>query len=85
MGFYVAQLLTGLANASSLFLIACGLSIIFGVTRSCGTPIVPAPCPRAPRPARPGPAAPCSWPNRKFCLGKPNRGKQGSERGETRC
>ena len=33
MGFYVAQLLTGLANASSLFLIACGLSIIFGVTR----------------------------------------------------
>jgi branched-chain amino acid transport system permease protein len=32
-GFYVAQLLTGLANASSLFLIACGLSIIFGVTR----------------------------------------------------
>ncbi|MBT9385163.1 ABC transporter permease [Pseudooceanicola sp. CBS1P-1] len=33
MGFYLAQLLTGLANASSLFLIACGLSIIFGVTR----------------------------------------------------
>ncbi|MEZ5714105.1 MAG: ABC transporter permease [Paracoccaceae bacterium] len=33
MGFYFAQLLTGLANASSLFLIACGLSIIFGVTR----------------------------------------------------
>ena len=33
MGFYIAQLLTGLANASSLFLIACGLSIIFGVTR----------------------------------------------------
>jgi branched-chain amino acid transport system permease protein len=32
-GFYFAQLLTGLANASSLFLIACGLSIIFGVTR----------------------------------------------------
>lgn len=33
MGFYIAQLLTGLANASSLFLIASGLSIIFGVTR----------------------------------------------------
>ncbi|PWE30507.1 ABC transporter permease [Maritimibacter sp. 55A14] len=33
MSFYFAQLLTGLANASSLFLIACGLSIIFGVTR----------------------------------------------------
>ncbi|MEO1291357.1 MAG: ABC transporter permease [Pseudomonadota bacterium] len=33
MGFYFAQFLTGLANASSLFLVACGLSIIFGVTR----------------------------------------------------
>ncbi|MCE8539622.1 ABC transporter permease [Ruegeria pomeroyi] len=33
MGFYLAQLLTGMANASSLFLIASGLSIIFGVTR----------------------------------------------------
>ena len=33
MGFYVAQFLTGLAGASSLFLIASGLSIIFGVTR----------------------------------------------------
>lgn len=33
MGFHFAQLLTGLANASSLFLIACGLSIIFGVIR----------------------------------------------------
>jgi branched-chain amino acid transport system permease protein len=33
MEFYFAQLLTGLANASSLFLIASGLSIIFGVTR----------------------------------------------------
>ncbi|MEM9221969.1 MAG: ABC transporter permease [Pseudomonadota bacterium] len=33
MSFYFAQLLTGLANASSLFLIASGLSIIFGVTR----------------------------------------------------
>ena len=33
MGFYFAQLLTGLANASSLFLVASGLSIIFGVTR----------------------------------------------------
>ena len=33
MEFYFAQLLTGLANASSLFLIASGLSIIFGVIR----------------------------------------------------
>ncbi|MDX7949949.1 ABC transporter permease [Lichenihabitans sp. Uapishka_5] len=33
MGFYLAQALTGLAQASSLFLIASGLSIIFGVTR----------------------------------------------------
>ncbi len=33
MSFYLAQLLTGLANAASLFLIASGLSIIFGVTR----------------------------------------------------
>lgn len=33
LSFYFAQFLTGLANASSLFLIACGLSIIFGVTR----------------------------------------------------
>lgn len=33
MGFYFGQLLTGLANASSLFLVASGLSIIFGVTR----------------------------------------------------
>jgi len=33
VGFYFAQLLTGLANASSLFLVASGLSIIFGVTR----------------------------------------------------
>ena len=33
MSFYFAQLLTGLANAASLFLIASGLSIIFGVTR----------------------------------------------------
>ena len=33
MSFYFAQLLTGLANASALFLIASGLSIIFGVTR----------------------------------------------------
>jgi len=31
--FFVAQILTGLANASSLFLVACGLSLIFGVTR----------------------------------------------------
>ncbi len=33
MGFYFAQFLTGLAGASSLFLVAAGLSIIFGVTR----------------------------------------------------
>ena len=33
MGFYIAQFLTGLASASSLFLVAVGLSIIFGVTR----------------------------------------------------
>jgi branched-subunit amino acid ABC-type transport system permease component len=29
----VAQALTGFASASNLFLIACGLTIIFGVTR----------------------------------------------------
>jgi branched-chain amino acid transport system permease protein len=33
LGFYIGQLLTGLATASSLFLVASGLSIIFGVTR----------------------------------------------------
>lgn len=33
MDFVVAQFLTGLASAASLFLVACGLSIIFGVTR----------------------------------------------------
>jgi len=33
MELFVAQILTGLANASSLFLVACGLSLIFGVTR----------------------------------------------------
>src|SRR5512143_729852 len=33
MAFYVAQFLTGLASAASLFLVASGLSIIFGVTR----------------------------------------------------
>jgi len=33
MAFYVAQFLTGLASAASLFLTASGLSIIFGVTR----------------------------------------------------
>ena len=33
MGFYIVQVLTGLASAASLFLIASGLSIIFGVTR----------------------------------------------------
>src|ERR1700754_2869121 len=33
MAFFVAQFLTGLASAASLFLVASGLSIIFGVTR----------------------------------------------------
>ena len=33
MDFLVVQFLTGLAGASSLFLVASGLSIIFGVTR----------------------------------------------------
>jgi branched-chain amino acid transport system permease protein len=33
MEFVVVQFLTGLASASALFLVACGLSIIFGVTR----------------------------------------------------
>lgn len=33
MGFYVVQFLTGLAGAASLFLVACGLSLVFGVTR----------------------------------------------------
>jgi len=33
MSFYFAQFLTGLASAASLFLVASGLSIIFGVTR----------------------------------------------------
>ncbi|MEO1308469.1 MAG: branched-chain amino acid ABC transporter permease, partial [Pseudomonadota bacterium] len=33
MAFYLAQVLTGLANASALFLVAAGLSLIFGVTR----------------------------------------------------
>ena len=33
MSFLVAHVLTGLASASSLFLVASGLSIIFGVTR----------------------------------------------------
>ncbi len=33
MELVIAQILTGLANASSLFLVACGLSLIFGVTR----------------------------------------------------
>ena len=30
---FVVQLLNGLAGASSLFLVAAGLSLIFGVTR----------------------------------------------------
>lgn len=33
MDFYIVQFLTGLASASSLFLVAVGLSIIFGVSR----------------------------------------------------
>ncbi|MCW6507205.1 ABC transporter permease [Lichenifustis flavocetrariae] len=33
MALYLAQFLTGLAGAASLFLVASGLSIIFGVTR----------------------------------------------------
>jgi len=33
MSFYIVQFLTGLASASSLFLVAAGLSLIFGVTR----------------------------------------------------
>ncbi len=33
MDFLVIQTLNGLASASSLFLVASGLSIIFGVTR----------------------------------------------------
>ena len=33
MGFFIAQVLTGLAAAGSLFMVASGLSLIFGVTR----------------------------------------------------
>ena len=33
MEFFVVQFLSGLASAASLFLVASGLSIIFGVTR----------------------------------------------------
>lgn len=33
MGLFIAQLLTGLANAGALFMVASGLSLIFGVTR----------------------------------------------------
>jgi branched-chain amino acid transport system permease protein len=33
LGFYLVQFLIGLADASSLFLVASGLSLIFGVTR----------------------------------------------------
>ncbi len=33
MSFYLVQFITGLASACSLFLVASGLSIIFGVTR----------------------------------------------------
>ena len=33
MGFYIVQFLTGLSDASALFLVACGLSLIFGVLR----------------------------------------------------
>lgn len=33
VGFYIVQALTGLSSAAALFLVASGLSIIFGVTR----------------------------------------------------
>ncbi|MBS0641290.1 MAG: ABC transporter permease, partial [Proteobacteria bacterium] len=33
MDTFVVQVLTGLASASSLFLLASGLTVIFGVTR----------------------------------------------------
>ena len=33
MGFYLVQVLTGLSGAATLFLVAAGLSLIFGVTR----------------------------------------------------
>jgi branched-chain amino acid transport system permease protein len=33
MSLFIIQLLTGLANAMFLFLVASGLSLIFGVTR----------------------------------------------------
>ena len=33
MELFIAQILTGFSNASSLFLVSCGLSLIFGVTR----------------------------------------------------
>ncbi len=33
MDFFIVQILTGLSNAAALFLVASGLSIIFGVTR----------------------------------------------------
>ena len=33
MSFFIVQFLAGMATASTLFLVACGLSIIFGVTR----------------------------------------------------
>jgi len=33
LSFYIVQFLTGLSDASGLFLVACGLSLIFGVSR----------------------------------------------------
>lgn len=33
MGFYIVQFLTGWADASGLFMVACGLTLIFGVSR----------------------------------------------------
>jgi branched-chain amino acid transport system permease protein len=33
LGFYLVQFLTGLSDASALFMVACGLSLIFGVLR----------------------------------------------------
>src|SRR6204780_850317 len=38
MAFYIVQFLTGLASAASLFLVASGLSIIFGVPRIVNFP-----------------------------------------------
>ena len=44
MAFYFVQFLTGLASAASLFLVASGLSIIFGVTRIVNLPMARSIC-----------------------------------------